>query len=182
MLLLHRICYAMQDNILLFSGKRRKKEHSLMALTVSNMLHFWKECSMSKILHIFCRNIDFSRRGTAPLKGWLDTWKCMLHSFKGHGATFQAIHIFCLDIGPAKTHGIAPLKITIIQKGMFVLNIYCICWQAWGCCIYFESSSIFCRNCVLSKGPWRRRKKKRRRSAWSRRSEDLNFWTINLSR
>ena len=46
---------------------------------------------MSIILNIICRNIDFSKRGTAPLKGGLDIWKCTLHSFKGHSATFQGI-------------------------------------------------------------------------------------------
>ena len=51
-----------------------------------------------------CRNIDFSKRGTVPLKVGLDIWKCTLPSFKGHGVTFQAYFIFCLDIAPAKTH------------------------------------------------------------------------------
>ena len=46
---------------------------------------------MSIILHILCRNIDFSKGGTAPLKGGLDIWTCTLHSFKGHGATVQEI-------------------------------------------------------------------------------------------
>ena len=76
----------------------------------------------------------------------------MLHSFKGHGATFQAIHIFCLDIGPAKTHGIAPLKITIIQKGMFVLNTAFV-GRHGDVVIMLKSSSICCRNCGLLKGP-----------------------------
>ena len=64
---------------------------------------------MSIILHILCRNIDFSKRGTAPLKGGLDIWKCTLHSFKGHGEYF----IFCLDIVPAKT---PQRKVALIQK------------------------------------------------------------------
>ena len=79
---------------------------------------------------------------------------------------FNQYFIFCLDIAPAETHGIAPKEDYSYSEG-YVCFEYCICWQVWGCCNYFESSSIFCRNCVVSKWPWRR-------SAWSRRSEDLN--------
>ena len=36
---------------------------------------------------------------------------------------FNEYFIFCLDIAPAKTHGIAPKEdYSLIQKGMFVLN------------------------------------------------------------
>ena len=67
---------------------------------------------MSIILHISCRNIDFSKqpdkRGTAHLKGGLDIWKCALRSFKGLVQLLKEYFIFCLDIAPAKTHGTAP--------------------------------------------------------------------------
>jgi hypothetical protein len=49
-----------------------------------------------------CRNIDSSKRGTAPLKGGLDIWKCTLHSFKGHGATFQGILHILFGYCPCK--------------------------------------------------------------------------------
>jgi len=69
-----------------------------------------------------CRNIDFSKRGTAPLQGGLDIWKCTLHSFKGHGATFQPI-LHILFVYALQKHTALPQrKITLIQKGMFVLN------------------------------------------------------------
>ena len=98
---------------------------------------------MSIILHMSCRNIDFSKRGTAPLKGGLDIWKCTLHSFKGHG----------LDIVPAKTHCIARKEDYSYSQG-YVCFEYCICWQVqYGdVVIMLKSSSIFCRNCVLLKG------------------------------
>ena len=69
---------------------------------------------MPIILHISCRNIDFSKRGTAPLKGGLDIWKYTLHSFKGHGTTFQGIlHILC---------GYCPCKNTLhCPKGRLLL-------------------------------------------------------------
>ena len=57
---------------------------------------------MSIILHILCRNIDFSKGGTAPLKGGLDIWTCTLHSFKGHGATVQEILHILFGYGPCK--------------------------------------------------------------------------------
>ena len=101
---------------------------------------------MSIILHISCRNIDFSERGTAPLKRGLHVWKCTLHSCKGHGATVQGIlHVF---------FGYCPCKITLhcpkgrllfIQKGMFVCRYGDVA-------ILLKSCSIFCRSCVLLKG------------------------------
>ena len=91
---------------------------------------------MSTILHTLCRNIDFSKRGTAPLKGGIDIWKCTLHSFKGHGATFQGIRHICLDIVP--THCIAPKAHYFYSEG-YVCFEYCIGWQAVrGCCNYVE--------------------------------------------
>ena len=78
---------------------------------------------MSIILHILCRNIDFSKRDdTAPLKGGLDIWKCTLHSFKRHGATFQGILHILLGYVPCKHTCPKGRLITLIQKGMFVLN------------------------------------------------------------
>ena len=143
------------------------------------MLHSWKRCSMSIILHILLYyaeilwNIDFFKSGTAPLKGGLDIWKCTLHSFKGHGATFQWIlHIF-VWILPLQKHTALPPKEDYSYSEGYVCFEYCICWQVWGCYNYFESFRIFCRNYVLSKWPWRR-------SAWSRRSEDLNRKLISV--
>ena len=131
------------------------------------MLHFWKGCSMSIILRVLCRNIDFSKRGTALLKGGLDIWTCTLHSFKGHGATFQGILHILFGYCPCKNTRHCP-------KGRLLLfRRVCLFWQVWGCYNYFESFRIFCRNCVLSKWPWRR-------SAWSRRSEDLNRKLISV--
>ena len=137
------IFFAIQARTIFCCSVVRTKEHSVIVLTVSNMLRFWKGCSMSIILHILCRNIGFSKRGTAPLKGGLDMWKCTLRSFKGHGATFQWIlmnhesFIFCLDIAPAKTHGIAPKEDYSYSEGYDCFE-YCICWQVWGCCNYVE--------------------------------------------
>ena len=107
---------------------------------------------MSIILHISCRNIDFSKRGTAPLKGGLDIWKCTLHSFKGHGATFQGILHILFGYCPCKKHTALPQrKITLIQKDMFVLNAAFV-GRYGDVVIILKSSSIFCRNCVLLKG------------------------------
>ena len=108
---------------------------------------------MSIILHTLCRDIGFSKRGTAPLKEGLDIWKCTLHSFKRHGATFQGILHILLRYGPCKH--MPQRKINYSYSEGYVCFEYCICWQAWGCCNYVEtikSSSIFCRNCVLLKG------------------------------
>ena len=92
---------------------------------------------MSIILHISCRNIEFSKRGIAPLKEGLDIWKCTLHSFKGRGAIFQGIlHIF-FGYCPAKTHCIAPKEDYSYSEGYFYVE-YGICWQVWGCCNYVE--------------------------------------------
>jgi len=77
---------------------------------------------MSIILHILSRNINFSKRGTAPLKGGLDIWKCTLLSFKGHCATFQGILHFVWILSLQKHTALPKRKITLIQKGMFVLN------------------------------------------------------------
>ena len=90
---------------------------------------------MSIILHISCGNIDFSKRGTAPLKGGLDIWKCTLQSFKGQVQLFKEYFIFCLDIVPAKTHCIAPKEDCSYSEG-YVCFEYCIWWQVWGCCNY----------------------------------------------
>ena len=46
-----------------------EKNLCLIMLSISSMLHFWKGYSMSIIPHILCRNIGFSKRGTALLKG-----------------------------------------------------------------------------------------------------------------
>ena len=105
---------------------------------------------MSIILHISCRNIDFSKRGTAPLKGGLDIWKCTLHSFKGHGATVQGIlHVL---------FGYCPCKNTLhFPKGRLLLfrKVY-LCTAFVGrygdVVTMLKSSSIFCRSCVLLKG------------------------------
>ena len=103
---------------------------------------------MSIILHISCRNIDFSKRGTAPLKGGLDIWKCTLHSFKGHGATFQGIlHIF-FGLCPCKN---TPKDGCSYSEGYFVLNTAFV-GRYGDVVIMLKSSSIFCRNCVLLKG------------------------------
>ena len=79
----------------------------------SNSAHSFKHVALLKgILYvnnikycICCRDIDFSKRGTAPLKGELDIRKCTLHSFsKGMVQFFKEDFICCLDIAPAKTH------------------------------------------------------------------------------
>ena len=95
-----------------------------------------------------CRNIDSSKRSTAPLKGGLGIWKCTLHSFKGRGATFQGILHICLDIVPAKT---PQRKVALIQKDMFVLNTAFV-GRHWDVVIVLKSSTILCKKCVLLKG------------------------------
>ena len=71
---------------------------------------------MSIILHILCRNIDFSKRDdTAPLKGGLDIWKCTLHSFKGHGATFQGILHILIGYCPCKSTRLNGKFISVIS-------------------------------------------------------------------
>ena len=122
---------------------------------------------MSIVPHILCTNIGFSERGTALLKGGLDIWKCTLRSFGGHGANFQGIlHILFGYYCHCKNTWHCP-KGRLLS--MFVLNIYGICWQVWGCCNYFESN-IFCRNCVHDEG--RKNKKKHETKKWG--SELLN--------
>ena len=127
-------------------------EH-MVVLTVSNILHFWKGCPMSIILHISCRNIDFSKRGTAPLKWGLEIWKCTLHSFKGDGANCSRNTSYFVWILSLQKHTALPQrKITLIQKGMFVLNTAFV-GRYGDVVIMLKSSSIFCRNCVyLLKG------------------------------
>ena len=114
-------CNTGQYSVVLWS---EAKEHSLilLVLTVSNILHFWKGCSMSIILHILCRNSDFSKRCTSPWKGGLDIWKCTLQSFKGHGATFQGI--------PHILFGYCPRKNTLhCPKGRLLLfRRVCLFW------------------------------------------------------
>ena len=88
---------------------------------------------MSVILHILCRNVDFSKRGTAPLQGGLD----ICTPSKGMLQPFKEYFILCLDIAPAKTHGIVPKEDYSYSEG-YVCFEYCICWQVWGCCNYVE--------------------------------------------
>ena len=103
MLLLHRIFLPYRT---IFCCSLERSERALF-----NSAHSFKHVALLKgMLYVnntafFCRNIDFSKRGTAPLKWGLDIWKCTLRSFKGHGATLKEYFIFCLDIA---THGIAP--------------------------------------------------------------------------
>ena len=69
-------------------------EH-MVVLTVSNILRFWKGCSMSIIFYIHAEILALLKGVLLLWKEGLDIWKCTLHSFKGHGATFQGIlHIF----------------------------------------------------------------------------------------
>ena len=82
---------------------------------------------MSMILHILCRNLDFSKRSTAPLKGGLDI--CMVQLFKDY-------FMFCLDIVPAKTHCIAPKEDYLFRMVCLFLILHF--WQVWGCCNYVE--------------------------------------------
>ena len=126
---------------------------------------------MSIILHILCRNIDFSKGGTAPLKGGLDIWKCTLHYFKGHGANFSRNFSYFVWILSLQKHTALPQrKITLIQKGMFVLNTAFV--GRYGDVVtMLKSSSILCKNCVLLKG--------RCSSIYLRQSEHLDTSSSN---
>ena len=102
-----------------------------------NSAHSFKHVTLLKGMvyvnntaYIVCRNIDFSKRGTAPLKGGLDIWKCTLHSFKGHSATFQGIlHILFGYCSCKNTRHFPKGRLyTLIQKGMFVLNTAFVGW------------------------------------------------------
>ena len=92
---------------------------------------------MSIILHISCGNIDFSKRGTAPLKGGLDIWKCTLQSFKGQVQLFkeyfQTYFVWILSL--QKHTALPQRKIAPYSEG-YVCFEYCIWWQVWGCCNY----------------------------------------------
>ena len=50
---------------------------------------------------------------------------------------FKEYLIFCLDIVPAKHTALPQRKITLIQKGMFVLNTAFV-GRYGGCCNYVE--------------------------------------------
>ena len=81
-------------------------------------------------IYIVQKEIDFSKRATAPLKGSLDMWKCTLHSFKGHGVTFQGILHMLYGYCPCKNtlHCPKGKLYTLIQKGMLHFCFeYCIC-------------------------------------------------------
>ena len=95
---------------------------------------------MSIILHILCRNIDR-----------LDIWKCTLHSFKGHGATFQGILHFFWIVTLQKHTAVPQRKITLIQKGKFFFFNTAFVGRYGDVVIMLKTSSIFCRNCVLLK-------------------------------
>jgi hypothetical protein len=62
---------------------------------------------------------------------------------------FKEYFIFCLDIVPAKT---PQRKVALIQKDMFDLNTAFV-GRHGDAVIMLKSSSIFCRNCGLLKGP-----------------------------
>ena len=112
------------------------------------MLHFWKGCSMSIILRVLCRNIDFSKRGTALLKGGLDIWTCTLHSFKGHGATFQGILHILFGYCPCKNTRLNGKFISVISfdEGFYlcsyVTNYVLCCLRMWRT-TFVPSSTIF---------------------------------------
>ena len=112
------------------------------------MLHFWKGCSMSIILRVLCRNIDFSKRGTALLKGGLDIWTCTLHSFKGHGATFQGILHLLFGYCPCKNTRLNGKFISVISfdEGFclcsYVTNYVLCCLRMWRTS-FVLSSTIF---------------------------------------
>ena len=112
------------------------------------MLRFWKGCSMSIIVHILCRNIDFSKRGTAPLKGGLDIWKCTLHSFKGHGATFQGILHILFGYCPCKNTRLNGKFISVISsdEGLYLCSYVTNCVLCFLCmwrASFVLSSTIF---------------------------------------
>ena len=106
---------------------------------------------MSIILHIVCRNIDFSKRGSS--------FERRVRHLEMHTALLQRAWCnfsrntsYFVWILPLKKHTAFPQrKITLIQKGMFVLNTAFV-GRYGDAVIMLKSSSIFCRNCVLLKG------------------------------
>ena len=137
------IFFAIQARTIFCCSVVRTKEHSVIVLTVSNMLRFWKGCSMSIILHILCRNIGFSKRGTAPLKGGLDCGNAHCVPSKGMVQLFNEYlwimntSYFVWILPLQKPHGIAPKEDYSYSEGYDCFE-YCICWQVWGCCNYVE--------------------------------------------
>ena len=127
---------------------KEAKKHYLIVLTVSNMLPFWKGCSRPTTLHILSRNIDFSKRGTAPLKGGSNIWKCTLRPFKGHGATLKEHPTSCPDTG---THGTTPKEDHSSRRVCLLPNTAFV-GRYGDAATMSKPSSTSRRNCVLLKG------------------------------
>ena len=64
---------------------------------------------------------------------------------------FKEFFIFCWILSLQKHTALPQRKITLIQKGMFVLNTAFV-GKYGDVVIMLKSSSILCKNCVLLKG------------------------------
>ena len=104
---------------------------------------------MSIIMHILCRNIDFSKGGTAPLQGGLDMHTALLRRAWCNFSRNTPYFVWILSL--QKHTALPQRKITLIQKSTFVLNTAFV-GRHGDVVIMLKSSSIFCRNCVLLKG------------------------------
>ena len=111
---------------------------------------------------ILCCSVVRSERAffnSAPSFKYIALLKGMLYHLEMHTALLQRAWCNCsrntsyfVWILPLQKHTALPQrKITLIQKGMFVLNTAFV-GRYGDVVIMLKSSSIFCRNCVLLKG------------------------------
>ena len=92
---------------------------------------------MSIILHNYAEILTFLRGVLLLGKEGYTSGNPHCSPSKGMVQLFKEYFIFCLDIAPAKTHGIAPKEDYLYSEG-YVCFEYCIFWQVWGCCNYVE--------------------------------------------
>ena len=104
---------------------------------------------MPTILHISCRKIDSSKRGTAPFERRVRHLEIHTTLLQRAWCNFSGNTSYFVWILPLQKHTALPQrKIALIQKDMFVLNTAFV-GRHWDVVIMLKSSSIFCRKIVF---------------------------------
>ena len=90
--------------------------------TYRYILHFWKGCSMSIILHcILCKHMDFSKKGYWSFERkvrQVDLHTALLQRACCNFSRITSYFVWIVIIVPAKTRCMPQKKIILIQKGM----------------------------------------------------------------
>jgi hypothetical protein len=93
-----------------------------------------------------------------------------MHTLRGMVQFFKEYFIFCLDIiATAKIHGISPKE----DYSVCLFWIYTAFVGRYGDVVIILSQAYSAEIVFMMK---------EEKNAWNRKSEDLNFWTLNLCR